>query len=185
MCSVRHSPIPSAPKARATRASRGVSALARTLSRRTASAQDMKTPNAPVIAGAISGAFPRITSPVVPFSEMKSPSRTTLPPTMNRFVVSSTSIASHPATHVFPIWRATTAAWDVIPPFAVRIPRATSIPWMSSGLVSLRTRITSFPSVAHSTALSAWKTTAPVAAPGEAGSPLATTSSFAFGSITG
>src|SRR6185437_7120526 len=39
MCSVRHSPIPSAPKLRATRASRGVSALARTLSVRTSSAQ--------------------------------------------------------------------------------------------------------------------------------------------------
>ena len=59
----------------------------------------------------------------------------------------ATSIASHPATHVFPICRATTAAWDVIPPFAVRIPRATSIPWMSSGLPCVCRRLLSFPFV--------------------------------------
>ena len=38
--------------------------------------------------------------------------------------------------------RATTAACEVMPPVAVRMPFAASMPWMSSGVVSLRTRIT-------------------------------------------
>ena len=37
---------------------------------------------------------------------------------------------------------ATRAAWLVMPPRAVRMPRAACMPWMSSGLVSVRTRIT-------------------------------------------
>ena len=186
MCWVRHSPIPSAPKSRATRASRGVSALARTFSRRTASPHDRTIAEGGRSSWErISGTFPRITSPVAPFSVISSPSRRSRPPAMKRFVASSTSIDSHPVTHVFPIWRATTAAWEVIPPFAVRIPRAASIPWMSSGLVSRRTRITSRPAMARSTALSAEKTIAPVAAPGEAGSPVAITSTAASGSTTG
>ncbi len=42
MCSVRHSPIPSAPRSMALADWPGVSALARTLSRRTSSALAMK-----------------------------------------------------------------------------------------------------------------------------------------------
>ena len=41
--------------------------------------------------------------------------------------------------------RATTAAWLVMPPRAVRMPSAACMPWMSSGLVSMRTRITVSP----------------------------------------
>ena len=41
--------------------------------------------------------------------------------------------------------RATTAAWLVMPPRAVRMPAAACMPWMSSGLVSMRTRMTSRP----------------------------------------
>ena len=67
-----------------------------------------------------------------------------------------------------PATRATTAAWLVAPPRAVRIPRATSIPCTSSGFVSGRTRITAFPCCAISTAASGSNTTRPVAAPGEA-----------------
>ena len=37
--------------------------------------------------------------------------------------------------------RATTAAWLVMPPRVVRMPSAACMPWMSSGLVSMRTRI--------------------------------------------
>ena len=40
--------------------------------------------------------------------------------------------------------RATTAAWEVIPPRAVRMPWAAFMPRISSGLVSIRTRITLF-----------------------------------------
>ncbi len=43
---------------------------------------------------------------------------------------------------------------------------------MSSGLVSLRTRITFSPFAAHSTASSGLKTTLPTAAPGDAANPL-------------
>ena len=50
--------------------------------------------------------------------------------------------------------RATTAAWLDLPPTAVRMPFATSMPWMSSGVVSLRTRITG-PFADSSTASSA------------------------------
>ncbi len=45
--------------------------------------------------------------------------------------------------------RATTAAWLVLPPVAVRIPCATYMPPTSSGLVSRRTRITFSPRPAH------------------------------------
>ncbi len=51
--------------------------------------------------------------------------------------------------------RATTAAWQVMPPRAVRIPWAACMPWMSSGLVSTRTRITLRPILAASSASSA------------------------------
>ena len=38
--------------------------------------------------------------------------------------------------------RATTAAWEVMPPKTVRIPCEKSMPSMSSGVVSRRTRMT-------------------------------------------
>ena len=57
----------------------------------------------------------------------------------------STSSDSAPHTQVRPMPRATTAAWEVLPPRLVRMPRAATMPRRSSGLVSLRTRITSSP----------------------------------------
>jgi hypothetical protein len=45
--------------------------------------------------------------------------------------------------------RATTAAWEVMPPRLVRMPSAAFMPRMSSGLVSMRTRMTGWPSAAH------------------------------------
>ena len=53
--------------------------------------------------------------------------------------------ASAPTTAGLPQPRATTAAWLTRPPRAVRIPSAASMPWTSSGEVSLRTRITGSP----------------------------------------
>ena len=79
--------------------------------------------------------------------------------------------------------RVTTAAWLVMPPVAVRMPSAASMPWMSSGFVSLRTRIVGFFSAFRRNASSAWKTAMPLAAPGEAGSPFASTAFVAFGSM--
>src|SRR3954467_10335907 len=72
-----------------------------------------------------------------------------------------------------PIWRATRAAWEVIPPKAVRNPSEAFIPRMSSGEVSCRQRITFSPRAAQASASSAKNTILPVAAPGPAGSPLA------------
>src|ERR687889_516898 len=50
-----------------------------------------------------------------------------------------------PATQGRPMPRATTAAWLVMPPRVVRMPLAACMPWMSSGLVSMRTRMTASP----------------------------------------
>ncbi len=81
--------------------------------------------------------------------------------------------------------RATTAAWLVMPPRVVRMPRAACMPWMSSGLVSTRTRIIASPLAARLSASSALNTTAPQAAPGLAGSPLASLVRGASGSSVG
>ena len=77
-----------------------------------------------------------------------------------------------PATQGLPMPRATTAAWLVMPPVEVRMPSAACMPWMSSGLVSRRTRITFSPVRACFSASSAVNTTLPEAAPGDAGKPL-------------
>ena len=69
--------------------------------------------------------------------------------------------------------RATTAACDVLPPRLVRIPSAATMPTKSSGLVSRRTKITLWPSLAKSNAFFESKTTSPTAAPGDAGMPRA------------
>ncbi len=81
--------------------------------------------------------------------------------------------------------RATTAAWLVMPPRVVRMPWAACMPWMSSGLVSMRTRITASPLPARISASSALNTTAPDAAPGLAGRPLAISTRGASGSSIG
>ena len=59
MCSVRQSPIPSAPNSRAFSASRGMSAFARTFMVRYSSAQVMNSSNSPERLGSMVGAWPR------------------------------------------------------------------------------------------------------------------------------
>ncbi len=81
--------------------------------------------------------------------------------------------------------RATTAAWEVMPPRAVRMPSAAFMPRMSSGEVSIRTRMTFSPAFAFSSASSAENTTRPTAAPGDAGRPRAITLRSAVGSRVG
>ena len=49
-------------------------------------------------------------------------------PVIAVFAASSIVTPSAPATHGLPIPRATTAAWEVLPPVAVRIPTAACIP---------------------------------------------------------
>ena len=75
MCSVRQSPIPSAPNSRAFAASSGVSAFARTRRRRRSSAQSRIVPKFSSIAGGTSGTEPTITRPVPPSTVSWSPSR--------------------------------------------------------------------------------------------------------------
>ena len=116
---------------------------------------------------------PSTTSPVVPSSEMTSPSLTVTSPAVNERP--EILIPSAPTTAGVPQPRATTAAWLTSPPRAVRMPSATIIPWTSSGLVSLRTRMTCSPLSTASSASSASKYTLPTAAPGDAASPLAMT----------
>ena len=74
MCSVRHRPMPSAPKLRAVRASVGVSALVRTFSVRKPSTHSMSVPSSAPSCAGTSGAVPRNTSPVEPSSVSVSPS---------------------------------------------------------------------------------------------------------------
>ena len=159
-----------------------MSALVRTRSRRLASACSISRATASTTGWSVSspskwrtteesttGTAPSKTSPVEPSIEMTSPSRMVLPPrTVNSPSRVSTSSDSAPQTQVRPMPRATTAACDVLPPRLVRTPRATIIPCRSSGVVSLRTRMTSSPCSAHSTAVAQSKTALPTAAPGEA-----------------
>src|ERR1700740_3383680 len=63
MCSVRQSPMPSAPNLIAVRASSGVSPLTRTPSLRTWSAQPISAPNSPDNSGSIIGIRPATRGP--------------------------------------------------------------------------------------------------------------------------
>ena len=157
MCSVRHKPIPSAPSSRAFFASSPVSAFARTASLplRISSAHFKMISNS--FGGFAASSFnsPTTTSPDAPSSEMTSPSLTTMPPTEN--CLPSMRTASAPTMAGVPQPRATTAAWLTRPPRAVRMPCDTIMPCTSSGLVSLRTKMTASPRSAASAASSAVK----------------------------
>ena len=100
--------------------------------------------------------------------ESQSPSWKVLPARSNFLFSSSILISPQPETQHLPMPRATTAAWEVMPPRTVRMPWAAFMPSMSSGEVSRRTRTTFSPRSAHSLASSAEKTMRPQAAPGEA-----------------
>ena len=102
-------------------------------------------------AGSRSAATPpcaSFTSPVRPSNETKSPSLTVWSLIAQRAARARRSTSSPaPTTDGLPIWRPTTAACEVMPPVAVRTPCATHMPWMSSGTVSRRTRMTGLPCV--------------------------------------
>ena len=116
---------------------------------------------------------------------MMSPSLNSRPMTRNTPAAPSIWSCPAPQTQGRPMPRATTAACEVIPPRAVTIARAACMPWISSGLVSTRTRITSSPRSAMYAALSESKTTLPTAAPGLAGRPLTTRSLSASSAMVG
>ena len=176
MCSVRHRPMPTAPKSRARRASAGVSAFVRTFMRAWRSAHCMMVAKSPPRdSGTVRDTLPSITSPVVPSIESTSWRPKVRPATVR--VPASVSIESSPAptTQHLPQPTATTAAWLVLPPVLVRMPTALCMPSTSSGLVSLRTSSTCSPACARSTASAAVKASLPVAAPGLAPMPLVST----------
>ena len=185
MCSVRQSPTPSAPNRRAISQSSGVSALVRIFRRRCLSAHAITVAKSPESLGWIVGSSPRNTSPVEPSIVMNAPSSSRWPPISATRATGSILRLALPATHGRPIPRATTAAWLVMPPRAVRMPVATCMPWMSSGDVSCLTRMTFSPNSAHRAAVSASNTTPPEAAPGEAGKPFPSSTRGAFGSSEG
>ena len=142
MCSVRQRPMPSAPNRRACLASRGMSALARMRRRRTGSTQVMNLTRSGSSGWASRVlSWPAMTRPVVPSSEIQSPCLKVWPLTRSSFLASSTVQSPAPATQHLPMPRVTTAACEVMPPREVRMPEATSMPAMSSGVVSPRTRM--------------------------------------------
>ena len=60
--------------------------------------------------------------------EMKSPSWNVLPPRVNFLFASSMAMSPQPETQQVPMPRATTAAWEVMPPRTVRMPWAAFMP---------------------------------------------------------
>ena len=83
---------------------------------------------------------------------------------------------AHPTTQHLPHPLATNAACEVIPPRVVSIASEANMPCTSSGEVSLRTSITCFPFLCHTSASSAVNTICPEAPPGPAGNPFANNS---------
>ncbi len=146
MCSVRHRPMPSAPNWRAVLASSGVSALARTFRRR-----DLVGPahQGAEVAGQLRldhlhRAGQDLAGRAVDGDDVAGLEVAGRGPGTRR-PSGSMWISPAPETQGRPMPRATTAAWLVMPPRAVRMPRAACMPWMSSGEVSSRTRITASP----------------------------------------
>jgi hypothetical protein len=110
--------------------------------------------------------------------ETRSPSVSTsgsLPVTVTCFLAKSMARASAPQTHGAPMPRAMTAACEVLPPRLVRMPSEAIMPTRSSGLVSVRTRMTRSPRAAHSAASLELSTIRPTAAPGLAATALVST----------
>ena len=124
-------------------------------------------------------------APVVPSMARRSPACSVVPSTRTSPAAGSISSALAPVTAGTPMPRATSAAWQALPPSEVRIPLAAWKPATSSASVNGRTRITSRPSAAAATASAAVKTISPIAAPGEAATPEASTAYSACGSKVG
>ena len=137
MCSVRHRPMPSAPKLRARRASPGASAFARTPMRRISSAQpstvskcsrDLRRDERHVLGRDRAGAA--VDRDQVAAAQHRPVRPRPSPP--SRSICSSEA----PATHGRPMPRATSAACEALPPSEVRMPRAAWKPATSSASVN-------------------------------------------------
>ena len=113
---------------------------------RTSSAQPIRVAKSPDSSGWMVGTSPSMTSPVEPSMVMTSPAFTTCSRDRDgAWRDSRCADRRRRRRRRRPMPRATTAAWLVMPPRAVRMPSAACMPWMSSGLVSMRTRITASP----------------------------------------
>lgn len=177
--------MPCAPNSSAVFASFGVSAFALIPRFRMVSAQSrivLKSLDIPCL---ISFASPRITSPVVPLSVIVSSSWILISPAIRTPASSKTDILLHPTMQHLPIPRATTAAWLVMPPLAVRMPCAFAMPATSFGEVSDLMSITFSPLSFARIAFFELNTALPVAAPGDAARPFAMTFIGYFGSMVG
>ena len=138
-----------------------------------------------VVSASTSGTSSSVTQPLVPSIAIRSPSPMVVSPTRISLALRSIVSSPAPTTAGRPMPRATSAACEALPPSEVRIPLAAWKPATSSASVNGRTRITSRPSSPAATASDAVKTTSPLAAPGEAATPLASTSNSALGSNVG
>ena len=145
MCSVRQRPMPLAPNSRARLASSGVSALAQTSCPAASSAQPSSLLKSSEKVASVSGTCPASTRPEEPSTVTKSPFFRVLPRLVRVSDSRSIAISSQPQTAGLPMPRATTAAWLVMPPRLVTTAAAAKRPWMSSGQVSGRARMTDFP----------------------------------------
>ena len=142
--------------------------------RRSSSAQPVIVSEVLVSCGGTSGTAPSITSPVAPSIVITSPSCThrAADAEQPRLGVDLDLLGARPRT---------ACPCRARPPPRARScrrersgrPAPARMPWMSSGVVSSRTRITSSPVLAARLRLSASKTTAPTAAPGDAVRPWA------------
>ena len=117
------------------------------------------------------GPRPCTTIPLLPSTEINSPSATVWPSNVIvRFTKSMRSaVAPHTAGRPRP--RATTAAWAAKPPRDVTMAFAASMPGRSPGEVSSATSTTDSPLSVSSTARSLLSATRPTAAPTDAGRP--------------
>ena len=125
-------PMPSAPNFTACAASRGLSALVRTLSLRAASAQPIRVAKSPETWRQRSGIASAYTLPVEPSMLIQSPSWKPTSPmvaVLGFLIHAQTAAGDATGAHA----AGTTAAWEVMPPRAVRMPWACAMPSMSSG----------------------------------------------------
>ena len=147
MCSVRHRPMPSAPNSpRDHRVLGQVGVGAHLEHAGSLSAQPSTVSNtAGRLSGVNSGTAPITTSPVVPLIEITSPSRT-VDAVHGEAAAGDVDVELVRAAHrgLAPCRAPPRAAWLTSPPRDVRMPSAAIMPWMSSGDVSGRTRITCF-----------------------------------------
>ena len=145
MCSVLQSPIPSAPNITACLASAGLSAFVLTFIYLNSSAHSIIFEKSSDITGGVVSIRPLNILPVLPSSDIKSPSSIVSSAMTAQQFSSSTFRSAHPAIQHLPIPRATSAACDVIPPCSVKTPSATAIPARSSGEADFRISTTWYP----------------------------------------